>query len=774
MNANQLIFNAEERARTYYRSPLKELAPWQLHEVLGEALMEQIAPNWQRCEQNRCQGKQAFYLSMEYLLGRMIFNNLYCAGVLDEVNAMLSERGIDLRALEDIEDHAFGNGGLGRLAACYLDSAAAHDIPLTGYGLRYRFGLLKQSFVDGRQVEEPDDWSRLGDPFSVRRYDLRVTVRFGDQEVLAVPYDMPVIGHQMNSIGTLRLWQCESPQEVDFTLFNQQQYEQASAMKNRAEDLTKFLYPNDSGTEGKLMRIKQEYLLCSATVQDILRGCVALHGQDYDAIPNYYAIQLNDTHPVMAIPELIRLLELDGVDFERAFDIARRTFSYTNHTVMSEALERWDAALLRQAVPHLYPIIRRINQRLLKELGRKDLSFIRGGRVHMSDLAIYASSRINGVAEIHSQILRDSLFHEWYKLYPERFTNVTNGITQRRWLALCNPQLTSLITDTLGTDDFIKHLGELEAGNKRIDNNLCERFIQIKQEKKRELSDLILQREGILIPEHFVFDVQVKRLHEYKRQLMNAFSIMAIYQGLKDGSIKHFPPTAFIFGAKAAPGYDRAKAIIYYINQMAALINADPDMIDLLRVVFVHNYNCSYAERIIPAADISEQISPAGTEASGTGNMKFMLNGAVTLGTYDGANIEIVREAGQENNYIFGATVEGIRELGKGYDPVARYKKHAVMRRAVDTLIDGTFEDEDGGLKGLHDSLLKGASWHTPDHQYIFLDFPFYLETKLRAIRDHQNQMMFARKCLHNVFSAGKFSSDRSVKDYAADIWGLD
>jgi len=508
-------------------------------------------------------------------------------------------------------------------------------------------------------------------------------------------------------------------------------------------------------------------------MQDILRGCLALLGKEFDHFPDHYAIQLNDTHPVMAIPELIRLLMAEGADFERAFDLARRTFSYTNHTVMSEALESWEAGLLREAVPHLYPIIRRINQRLLNELKRPELSFIRGGRVHMADLAIYASSRVNGVAEIHSQILRDSVFKDWYDLYPERFTNVTNGITQRRWLALCNPQLTGLVADTLGTDDFIRHLDRLGDGLAKIDNRMCERFIQIKQEKKRELADLILRREGILIPEHFVFDVQVKRLHEYKRQLMNALSIMAIYQGLKDGSIKHFAPTAFIFGAKAAPGYDRAKSIIYYINQMADLINADPDMQDLMRVVFVHNYNCSYAEHIFPAADISEQISPAGTEASGTGNMKFMLNGAVTLGTFDGANIEIVREAGQENNYIFGATVDGIRELGKEYDPVARYKKNAVLRRAVDTLIDGTFEDEDGGLKALHDSLLKGASWHTPDHQYLFLDFPFYLEAKLRAIGDHQNQMTFARKCLHNVFSAGKFSSDRSIQDYAREIWQL-
>ena len=778
MNANHLIIRAEEKAGFLFQTRLEDVEPWQLHRALGEALMEDIAPGWQAAMERRAGGKQAFYLSMEYLIGRMIFNNLYCAGMLKEADGLLRQRGIDLRQLEDIEDYAFGNGGLGRLAACYLDSAAAKDIPLLGYGLRYKYGLFKQSFEGGRQVEAPDDWSRFGDPFSLRRYDLRLVIDMGDLTVLAVPYDMPVIGYDRKSIGTLRLWQAEAPEEVDFPLFNAQRYGEAAAGKNRAEDLCKFLYPNDSGDEGKLMRIRQEYLLSAASVRDILRGFEKQHGRAYEKLPRLAAIQLNDTHPAMAIPELIRLLTEQGIGFEEAFDIARRTFAYTNHTVMSEALEKWEARLLKLAVPALYPVIRRINRRLLKEQTGKDrMSLIRHERVSMADLSIYATARTNGVARIHSQILQDSVFKDWYKKYPERFCNVTNGITQRRWLALCNPELTELITSTLGTDSFISDLGLLAEGKGKITDELAREFIRVKGIKKRELAEEIKKREGIDIPEHFIFDVQIKRLHEYKRQLMNAISIMAIYQGIKDGSIRGFTPTAFIFGAKAAPGYARAKAIIYYINRMAELINNDPAVKDLLRVVFVHNYNCSYAEKIIPAADISQQISPAGTEASGTGNMKLMLNGAVTLGTFDGANVEIVEEAGLENNYIFGATVDEIRALGGRYKPGAIYRKNASLRRAADTLIDGSFEDikgeGEGTLKELHQSLLKGASWHKPDHYHIFLDFDGYMKARLRANRDYRDSLSFAKKCLYNVFSAGKFSSDRSVEEYAKDIWAL-
>jgi len=773
IEAKQVLLLAEEKARVNYHLDLAQLNAWQLHEALGLALMQLITPDWRHSITQSEASKQACYLSAEYLLGRMVYNNLFCAGVLSDVTRLLATQGIDIGALEEIEDNAFGNGGLGRLAACYLDSAATHVIPLTGYGLRYRFGLFKQHFIDGQQVEEPDDWSKYGDPWSLRRRDLAVTVSFGDGQVLAVPYDMPVLGYQLKSIGTLRLWQCESLKEVDFALFNQQDYEAAVADKNKAEDITRFLYPNDSNDAGKVLRIKQQYVLSSATMQDLLRNFKQHIGRDFSKFPGVYAVQLNDTHPVMAIPELIRLLQLDGLDFEQAFQIAQKTFSYTNHTVMDEALEKWDAGMLKSVVPQLYPLIRLINRRLLRDLKSPALSCIKNRQVQMAPLAVYATHATNGVAEIHTQILKDRLFKDWYQVYPERFQNKTNGITQRRWLGLCNPQLTGLLTDALDSDAFLTQLDQLSALRPLIDERLCHHFHSIKQEKKRELALQIFMREGIMIPEHFIFDVQVKRLHEYKRQLLNAFSIMTIYQGLKAGTIMDFTPTAFIFGAKAAPGYEQAKAIIYYINQIAALINHDPAMQDKLKVVFVQNYNCSYAEYIIPAADISEQISPAGTEASGTGNMKLMLNGAVTLGTYDGANIEIAIEAGKENNYIFGATVEEIIAIKDSYDPLKIYNMNKVLKAAVDTLADGIFKDPQGMLKTLHESLLNGLSWHGPDHQYLFLDFESYMRQKLKANKDYKNIQAFSKKCLMNVAGAGKFSSDRAIQEYARDIWGL-
>jgi len=774
IDAKQLLLLAQEKAAVAFHMELEQLSSWQLHEALGQAQMQLITPDWRSSASRDDAGKQACYLSAEYLLGRMVYNNLFSAGVLPEVTRLLAARGIDIGALEEIEDNAFGNGGLGRLAACYLDSAATHAVPLTGYGLRYRFGLFRQRLADGQQIEEPDDWSKYGDPWSLRRREMAVTVSFGDGKVLAVPYDMPVLGYQLKSVGTLRLWQCESVSEVDFALFNAQDYEAASAQKNKAEDITKFLYPNDSGDAGKTLRVKQQYVLSSATMQDLLRAFKQRAGRDFCRFPDFYAVQLNDTHPVMAIPELIRLLLLEGLDFEEAFLIAQKTFSYTNHTVMEEALEKWDVRMLKLVVPQLYPVIRLINRRLLREVKRPALSCVRDQQVHMAQLAVYSAHTVNGVAEIHTRILRDRVFAGWYQLYPERFQNKTNGITQRRWLGLCNPQLTELLAKTLGSAGFLTQLDQLSALRPLIDDRLCRSFHAVKQDRKKELALQIFMREGVLIPEHFIFDVQIKRLHEYKRQLLNAFSIMALYRGLKAGTLTNFTPTAFIFGAKAAPGYEQAKAIIYYINQIAALINRDPAMQDKLKVVFVQNYNCSYAEYIIPAADISEQISPAGTEASGTGNMKLMLNGAVTLGTYDGANIEIAQEAGMENNYIFGATVEEINAVRDTYDPLKIYKKNKTLRAAVDSLADGTFADPQGALKALHESLLKGLSWHGPDHQYLFLDFDSYMKEKLKANKDYKNTLAFSRKCLMNIAGAGKFSSDRAVGEYARDIWKLD
>lgn len=778
---NTILERTKQRLLSESQTELAKASTTQLHNALAGAVLESISDNWLESRRRHEQKRRAYYFSAEYLTGRLVFNNLYNLGILMEVRESFKQQGVDIGRLEDIEDAALGNGGLGRLAACFLDSAATHHIPLDGYGLRYKLGLFRQTFSKGMQREAPDDWQRGGDPWSIRRDDKAVTVEFADGAVMAVPYDMPVIGYQSKNICTLRLWQSEPLEELDFALFNIQQYDDALRGKNRAEDITRVLYPNDSTDAGKRLRIRQQYLLSSASLQDIVRRYRRVFGDDFSDFAGHCAIALNDTHPTLSIPELIRLLMEQGLSFDNAFDIARQTFCYTNHTVMGEALERWDLRLLESEIPHVTGIIARIDEKLAVELsvrGICDNAHMRivdeCGCVHMARLAVYVASYVNGVARIHSQILKDDIFKDWYALWPEKFRNVTNGITQRRWLGLSNPELSERIEAKIG-DGFLKDLDELEALKDHISDDYIHAFHDIKHAKKKQLADIIKAREGVDIPPNFIFDVQVKRLHEYKRQLLCAFSIMDIYFALKDGRLPEFSPTAFIFGAKAAPGYLRAKAIMRYINAIAALVNADSDVSDKLRVVFVQNYNCSYAEHIIPAADFSEQISTAGTEASGTGNMKLMLNGAVTLGTYDGANIEIAEQAGEENNYIFGARVEDIARIRPTYDPKAIYESDARLKRVVDTLIDGTFSDGgDGAFPDLHAALLSGMDWHAPDHYYLLLDMLPYFEAKLQANRDYADKLMFGRKCLANIASAGKFSSDRTVAEYAREIWRLE
>jgi len=782
INCNEIVKRMEERLSADYQIELHEASTVQLHNALAEAVMAVTAKDCRESRRAHERVRRAYYFSAEYLMGRSVFSNLYNLGILDEMRTLLRERGADISAMEEIDDAALGNGGLGRLAACYLDSAATLGIPLEGYGLRYKFGLFKQTFVDGFQVEKADEWLKYGDPWSKRRDDKTVTVEFADQKVLAVPYDMPVFGYNTAHSGTLRLWQSEPIEEFDFNLFNEQEYALAVREKNMVEDITRVLYPNDSTYAGKRLRLKQQYFLSSASLQDIVRRYKRTRGTDMSMFASHCSIQLNDTHPVVSIPELIRLMMLEGMDFNAAFETARKTFNYTNHTVMSEALERWDEGLFSSVVPELTGIIYRINDRLNDELRargasdemRSRMQIIDNGTIHMARLAVYVSSAVNGVAKIHTDILKNDLFRDWYALYPERFQNKTNGITPRRFLGLCNPEYAALIAEKTGSYDFIADLSRISKLKEHIDDDTIAHFNEIKAKNKRRLSSVISEKEGVLLPTDFVYDVQVKRLHEYKRQLMNAFSILDIYYSIKDGTLTDFTPTAFIFGAKAAPGYIRAKNIIKFINEIANMVNSDPAMKDVMRVVFVQNYNCSYAEMIIPAADISEQISPAGTEASGTGNMKLMLNGAVTLGTYDGANIEIAEQAGLENNYIFGATVEDIAKIRSSYDPKGIYEANPRIKRALDTLVNGTFTDGGmGGFKELYDSLLYGAAWHTPDQYYLLLDMPSYMEAKLRANRDYRDRTAFGRKCLMNTAGAGKFSSDRALKEYAEEIWHI-
>ena len=769
-NCKDILKWTEAQLKYTYDVSLQEATPQELHEALGQSVMMAIADNWSTSKKTRMSERKAYYISAEYLIGRLVYSNLFNLGILDEMKALFAQRGVDLAVLEEIEDDALGNGGLGRLAACFLDSAASTNIPLSGYGLRYKFGLFKQRFDgNGSQVENADDWTKYGDPWSYRRYNHTVKIKFPEHTVLAVPYDVPVIGYGTNNINTLRLWQCEAEEELDFNAFNDQDYLRALNAKNKAEDITRVLYPNDSTWEGKRLRIKQQYVLSSASLQDMLRTYKIAHGNDLSRFGEFYAVQLNDTHPAMSIPELIRLLMLEGMSFEDAFKVAQKTFSYTNHTVMGEALEKWPLDLMRSVVPEIVDIICRIDQKLKWE--HPNLFIVRDNTAHMANLSVYVGTYVNGVAEIHSQILKDDCFKDWYHAFPQRFQNKTNGITPRRWLGLCNPELTGMIREKVGAD-FLKDLELIGGLKEHINDETVARFNAIKRQKKEQLCQVIAKQEGVMLNPDFMFDVQVKRLHEYKRQLLNILSVVDIYFRIKEGRLPDFNPTVYLFGAKSAPGYARAKAIIRYINRVANMINNDPAVADKLKVIFVQNYNCSYAEHIIPAADVSEQISPAGTEASGTGNMKLMLNGAVTLGTLDGANVEIAQEAGIENEYIFGHTVDQINQAKASYYARGIYDTNADLRRAINTLVDGTVPTDDG-QRDLFHALLDGTHWHKADHYYLLLDYASYFDKKLQVNRDYTDRMAFGRKCLMNVASAAKFSSDRTIRQYAEEIWHI-
>lgn len=756
--------------------------PQEIHNALGNAVMEYASENWQKSKNAHLNSRRACYFSMEFLVGRAVFNNLLCLGIYDETEAVLNEMGKSLSELEEIEDAALGNGGLGRLAACFLDSAASLDLPLDGYGIRYKYGLFKQGIENGFQTETADNWTKYGDPWSVRHDEETVEVKFNGQTVKAVPYDMPIFGCKTNHVSTLRLWQSEAINEFDFNLFNQQKYTEASLEKNSAEDISRVLYPNDDTREGKKLRLKQQYFFCSASLQDITKKHFDRFGS-LENISDSITIQLNDTHPVISIPEFIRILVNSGMDFERAFAITKKVFNYTNHTVMPEALEKWECGLVEELLPDVYSIILQINEKLIAEMFAKEktseeiekIKIVRNGLVNMADMAVYCSSYVNGVAEIHTEILKDTVLADWYKLYPERFQNKTNGITQRRWLALCNKELSDLITELLGSDKWITNLDELKKlSGYAEDEEVINRFMNIKKNNKKALADYIQKNEGITIDPHSIFDIQIKRLHEYKRQLLNAFSILYIYFGIKSGEIINMNPVTFIFGAKSAPGYRRAKGIIKFINEIAKLVDNDEEVSRYVKVVFVSNYNVSYAEKLIPAADVSEQISTAGTEASGTGNMKLMLNGAVTLGTYDGANIEIVQEAGEENNYIFGARVEELKEIMPEYNSRKILSENPRIRQVVQTLIDGTVSDGGTGyFRELYFSLTDGASWHSPDNYYLLGDLENYIDVKLKCIGDFGNKKLIGKKMWLNMCNAGKFSSDRTINDYAENIWHI-
>ena len=766
------------------RTDIAHASARQLHNAIARAVMTDVTPLWNETESRHNEHRRAYYLSAEFLMGRAVYNNLYCAGLLDEAKQILSENGADINVLEDIEDASLGNGGLGRLAACFLDSAASCDIPLNGYGIRYKYGLFKQTIQNGFQCEEADPWLDFGDPWSVRADEDTVLVEFAGQTVKAVPYDMPIIGFKRRAVNTLRLWQAESVTGFDFKKFDDQDYAGASESMIDADAINDVLYPNDNTEKGRRLRLKQQYFFSSDSIQDIVRRYKKRYGDDFSHFAECYAVQLNDTHPTVAIPELIRILMFkEGMSFTQAFDIAQKTFNYTNHTVLGEALEKWSIPLFKSVLPTIYEIIVLIDSHLNKYLTsigqteeqKKSKAIIDGSVIHMAKMAIFASSHTNGVAALHTEILKNDVLRDWYEIFPDRFQNKTNGITPRRWLGLCDPELAELITEKIG-EGWETDLDRLSELKKFVDDPaVIDRFNRIKYEKKAQLCRYLKEHEGVDVSPDWCFDIQVKRLHEYKRQLLNAFSIMDIYFRIKENKLPDLQPTCFIFGAKAAPAYRRAKGIIKYINEVAKLVNNDPDTKDKIKVVFVQNYNVSYAEKLIPAADISEQISTAGLEASGTGNMKFMLNGAVTLGTYDGANVEIVEEAGWENEYIFGARVEELEQVRPTYNPREKiYYKDERVKRVVNTLVDATFNDGDTGMFGeLFNALINGCSWHKPDNYFLLTDLQGYVDTKLRALYDYKNRSVFGKKCWMNIASAGKFSSDRTVRQYAEELWQL-
>ncbi len=782
MNKYDLLGKMESYLLTEAKKTLKTATDKQKYHALAKAIMGEIAPKWIESEEKYKGRKKAYYFSAEYLMGRAMSNNLINMKLKKDVEEILGDEEITYNALEEQEeDAALGNGGLGRLAACFLDSAATQNYPLHGYGIRYQYGIFKQEFVDGFQVERGDDWTRDGDPWSIKRRDKAVLVRFADEDVIAVPFDMPIVGYGKHTINTLRLWEAHGVKAFDLERFNRQDYKGALEEEIKSSAISKVLYPDDSTEEGKILRLKQQYFFVSASLQDMIRRHHE-EGKDIQTFHEDNAIQLNDTHPAVAVPELMRLLtKSEGLSWEQAWEISRKTLSYTNHTLMAEALEQWPIDFYRSMLPDIYTTIEKINRQLLEDLKSKgiknlaDFAIISHGNIKMAWLSIYGTNSTNGVAQLHTDLLKNVELKHWYELYPERFNNKTNGITQRRWLLKSNPELANYITDLLDSKGWIVHLDRLKQLSEFQDDETIKRFLEIKDLKKEQLARYIGVHEGIKIDPKSIYDIQIKRLHEYKRQLLLAFYILDLYYQLKENPEMDLHPRTFIFGAKAAPGYYRAKGIIKFIHEVKNLVNNDSQVNDKIKVVFVENYRVSYAEMLFPAADVSEQISTAGKEASGTGNMKFMLNGAPTLGTYDGANIEIVEEAGEENNFIFGLRVEEIENMKGTYDAKGAYENVPGLKRVVDTLVDGTFDDSGTGMfKDLYNALIYGAEWHEADHYFILADFDGYRQKQWEVDRAYRDRLAWGRKAWANVSNAGKFSSDRTIEQYAEEIWRIE
>ncbi len=806
-NAQEFRENLTARLRRQYGKDISQANSHDLFDAVSASVQEIIMPAWMatRNEYEKKPTKQLFYLSAEFLMGRALSNNLINLGIKDEVKKVLDDMNINFDLIEDEEpDAALGNGGLGRLAACFLDSLATLDYPGHGYGIRYEYGMFEQKIENGYQVEYPDNWLKHRDPWEVKRSDLAVIVKFGGEikygktpdgqdrfyienaeEVIATPYDMPIVGFDTNTVNTLRLWQASSPDGFDLQLFNDMRYNEAVFKQNEAENVSRVLYPNDSGPQGKALRLKQQYFFCSASLQDLVHRFVNNYGTDFSKFPELHAIQLNDTHPVVAIPELMRILMDEyGMGWNDSWSIVEKTFAYTNHTILAEALEKWDISIFQSLLPRIYQIVEEINRRFLIELRAKypndyekqnRMSIIHNGKIYMAWLAIHAGYSVNGVAELHTKLLKEVELKDWYELYPKKFNNKTNGITQRRWLCSSNPELAEFITKRIG-HGWEKDLTKLKALEKFADDEeSLDELMAIKRRNKDALVQYLKHKQNEFLDPDSIFDVQVKRLHEYKRQLLNIFHIMYLYNRLiKDPSFNP-PARTFIFGAKSASGYRRAKSIIKLINTVAERVNNDRRVGGKLRVVFIENYRVSVAEKIFPAADVSEQISTAGKEASGTSNMKFMVNGALTMGTWDGANIEIFEEAGKENGFPFGLLTEDIQKLEKehAYNPQQYLERNPALNEVVEQLVDGTYDPSRQIFKELHDSLVYGVEGQRPDVYYVLADFELYVKAQEKLAEAYKDKRGWAKKALINIANSGKFSSDRTIEDYVRDIWHI-
>ncbi|WP_459480438.1 glycogen/starch/alpha-glucan phosphorylase [Clostridium saccharoperbutylacetonicum] len=780
MEKKRIVEGIERYLKVKHGVKLKDAKDYEIFNALSLTILEEIVDDWNETSDTYNRGRMAYYLSAEYLMGRALGNNLINLGLYDEVKEVLAELKIDLNRIEEIEEDAgLGNGGLGRLAACFVESAATLNMPLVGYGIRYSNGLFKQNIENGFQTECEDTWLKFGEAWSIRKDDEIQIIKFSDMTVKAVPYDVPIIGYKTKNINTLRLWQCEALREFDFNLFNNQQYIEAVSARNKAEDISRVLYPNDTAEAGKILRLRQQYFFSSASMKDIIKKHKTKFGSDFSEFAKNNVAQLNDTHPTISILEFMRILvDEENVEFVSALAIAKEFFGYTNHTILAEALEKWDIRLIERLFPRLLQIAYEIDDALMNELRQKgydegeiwNFRIVANNQIRMANLAIYVSRAVNGVAALHTEILKKVELNNWYNLYPNKFQNKTNGITPRRWLRLCNSELSEFITDLLGNEDWVKDLSLLKNLEEYSDDDqVLKTLMEIKREKKVQLAEFIKQEEGIIIDPDSFFDIQIKRLHEYKRQLLNALYILDLYYRIKENPDLDIPKTTFIFGAKAFPGYRRAKGIVKFINEIARLIDRDEQASKKIKVVFVHNYRVSYAQKLFPGSDLSKQISTAGKEASGTGNMKFMLNATPTFGTYDGANIEIVEASGEENNYIFGLKVEDIEKIKHDYDPKEYYHQNESIKRVVDTLINGTLDDGGTGyFEDLYNALIEER-----DQYYLLADFELFKEAQEKVFEDYKDKKKWAKKCFANLYSSGVFSSDRTIKQYSDEIWNI-